>query len=152
MSFNTFYVTIKNGSPDPARFMLFWEPPSAAPSSPTHFSNIWQTSPCLDPGDSSVSFKLTDEYFAILGTSLEPIAEGVRPWTSASHPVELGPPHGTTAYLTVADDSPKWAKFDALSPPGSFTIECDGSFQWPNPSQFSAVLFPHSCFRELSRD
>ncbi|MCJ1431955.1 hypothetical protein MMC27_001311 [Xylographa pallens] len=134
MSFHTFYITIKNESTDPARFMLFLEPPRAAPSSPTQFSNIWQTSPRLDPGDSSVSFKLTDEYFAILGTSLEPMAEGVRPWTSSSYPVKLTQTQGTTAYVTAPEDSPKWAKFDTSSPPGSFTIKCDDSFQTPNPN------------------
>jgi len=134
MSFNTFYITIKNESTAPARFMLFLEPPRAAPSSPTQFSNIWQTSPRLDPGDSSVSFKLTDEYFAILGTSLEPMAEGVRPWTSSSCPVQLRPTLGTTAYVTAAEDSPKWAKVDGSSPPGSFTIKCDDSFTASNPN------------------
>ncbi|MCJ1396175.1 hypothetical protein MMC18_009064 [Xylographa bjoerkii] len=134
MSFNTFYITIKNESTDPARFMLFLEPPRAGLSSPTQFSNIWQTSPRIDSGDSSVSFKLTDEYFAILGTCLEPMAEGVRPWTSSFHPVTLGPPHGTTAYMTAHEDSPNWAKFDELSPPGSFTIKCDDTFIMPNPN------------------
>ncbi|MCJ1405542.1 hypothetical protein MMC11_008770 [Xylographa trunciseda] len=134
MSFNTFYITIKNGSTDPARFMLFLEPPKADPSSPTQFSNIWQTSPRIDPGNSSVSFKLTDEYFAILGTSLEPMAKGVRPWTSSSYPVNLGPPHGTMAYVTSPEDSPKWAEVEEASAPGSFIIKCDDSFKTPNPN------------------
>ncbi|MCJ1318631.1 hypothetical protein MMC15_003961 [Xylographa vitiligo] len=135
MSVHTFYITIKNESTDPARFMLFLHPPRETPASPTQFSNVWQTSPRLDPGDDArVSFMLTDEYFAILGTSLQPMGPGVRPWTSSSHPVPLGPEVGTTAFVTAPDDSPRWAKFEASSRPGSLTVRCDDSVRTPNPN------------------
>ncbi|MCJ1377051.1 hypothetical protein MMC17_000141 [Xylographa soralifera] len=140
MPINTFSITIQNASHAPARFTLYLSPAGppppgpTPPSTPTQFANIWQTSPRLPSGDDSrVTFTLTDEYFAILGTSLTPMAAGVRPWTSSSVPVTLGPPQGSVACLTAPEDSPRWEPgVEALAAPGSFAIRCDGSFRLPN--------------------
>ena len=137
MAVNEYTITIKNESGSPMRFMLFLERPTPNDTSPTGFyNNIWQTSPQIPSGNSTVRFKITDEYFAILGTNPTPLQPGTRPWTSSAVPVTLGP-DGTSAFVTVPDDSPDWVseKFKKDAPAGSFRIVTDSNFRSPNESE-----------------
>jgi hypothetical protein len=141
---NTFQIVIKNKYGADKRFLLLQAIPSPTngPSGDV-FTNVYQRSPKIQSGESSVQFAMQQEYFAIIGTASKSDDGTHRVYTNSSLPIKLGP-GGTIATVTTQDNDPMWdvnvtaGKTTAIK--GGFAIVTDNSFTTDNPSKSFQTL------------
>ncbi|KAH7232872.1 hypothetical protein BKA59DRAFT_313137 [Fusarium tricinctum] len=137
---NTFQIVIKNKYGADKRFLLLQAIPSPTngPSGDV-FTNVYQRSPKIQSGESSVQFAMQQEYFAIIGTASKSDDGTHRVYTNSSLPIKFGP-GGTIATVTTQDNDPMWdvnvtaGKTTAIK--GGFAIVTDNSFTTDNPNPF----------------
>ncbi|KAB8748982.1 hypothetical protein FH972_026533 [Carpinus fangiana] len=133
-------ITITNQSNEPQEFLLFQNlpVPNGIPSEQV-FTNVYQYSGKIVNGEqSSTTFSIAKDYFAIYGSGKSSPDGKVRITTADSRSITLGP-NGSYRALSTFDDkiSPKWdeafAEGKKTDTPGAFTIKTDTTFQYPNP-------------------
>lgn len=145
---NAYTITIKNASLVKQSFMLFQSlpKPSNLPQSNV-FTNVYQRSNQIQgDGINKATFQITNEYWAVYGTSSQSTDGLVKISTSDSRKVTLGPAGSFFVLSTLPgdDDKPDGVSpfFDAAQAGtqttdagGAFTIRSDGSFSVLNPSK-----------------
>jgi len=145
MSANQYQITILNKTALDQQYLLFQTFPTANQQpTPTVYRNVYQASPIVPKptaqGEvSRATFNITEQWYAINGTSPSPLNANVTVNTSESLPVTVGSgsSSGTTLSLTTINSDGEDPKFDdsktsAAAPNGAFQIVADSSFQFPN--------------------
>ncbi|KAJ3545789.1 hypothetical protein NM208_g2337 [Fusarium decemcellulare] len=145
MATNQYQITIINKSNLDKQYLLFQTNPTQneQPSSNV-FLNVYQASAIVpgadnNGGTSSTTFKITKEWYAVNGTSPSPLNANVTVTTTQSEPVTLGGAsnQGTTLALTTVNSDGNDPEFDdsktqSTAPNGSFVINTDSTFSFPN--------------------
>jgi hypothetical protein len=140
----TFQIVINNKYGADKRFLLLQANPSPTngPSGDI-FTNVYQRSPKIQSGDSSVQFVIQQEYFAIIGTANKSDDGTHRVYTNSYLPTKLGP-GGTIAVVTTQHNDPMWdvsaAAGKTLAVKGGFAIVTDNTFTTDNPSKSFQTL------------
>ncbi|EWZ79063.1 hypothetical protein FOWG_16781 [Fusarium oxysporum f. sp. lycopersici MN25] len=141
---DSYSITITNASNSSKQFLLFQALPKPlnVPGDDV-FANVYQSSVNIEGnGESNVSFNMTNEWYAIYGTSNRSPDGKVRVSTSSSKPVSLGPDGSYNIITTYNKDgkSPEWkdAGGKTTAAPGAFSIATDGTFNFPNKLYFGA--------------
>lgn len=139
---DSYSITITNASNSSKQFLLFQAlpKPSNVPGDDV-FANVYQSSVNIEGnGESNVSFNMTNEWYAIYGTSNRSPDGKVRVSTSSSKPVSLGPDGSYNIITTHNKDgkSPEWkdAGGKTTAAPGAFSIATDGTFNFPSMYPF----------------
>ncbi|KFZ13843.1 hypothetical protein V502_06413 [Pseudogymnoascus sp. VKM F-4520 (FW-2644)] len=140
MSVSTYSIQVYNDSGIPQNYLLFQSAPQLSGDA-TVFTNVYQQSQQIPSGDgSNVTFNMTNQYYAVIGTAPTPIDKGVKVNTSSYIPVQLSSASqgGTKAVMTTSgggtgcsfDDSAQTLESDIEN---TFEIETDDSFGYPSP-------------------
>ncbi|KAF7552104.1 hypothetical protein G7Z17_g4546 [Cylindrodendrum hubeiense] len=126
-------IKINNESGNDGSFLLFQSPPTPTSSV---FKNSYKASHRISGNDSSITFQMSKDCFAIFGTEGEDGGGAVKVSTTSHRAVKLGP-GGSAVALTTVDGYPMWDDKQAVGniadTPGSFCIITDDSFSTPNP-------------------
>ncbi|GIK03443.1 hypothetical protein Aspvir_007513 [Aspergillus viridinutans] len=136
----TYTIQVYNNSDAQQNYLLFQTVPVVSGSSNV-FANVYQASGPIQSGNySQVTFQMTDEFFAVYGTSPTPLGDKVRVTTGSAESVPLSsgevPPlnAGTTCVMTTTESEyPTWATVSQTqkTEPNAYCISCDGSFNYP---------------------
>lgn len=141
----TYSITINNKSFAKQAFMLFQSipRPSNLPQNNV-FTNVYQRSPqIVGDRDSKAVFQITNQYWAVYGTSKKSDDGMVQITTSDSREATLGP-QGSLFVLGTMEGND--GKPDGVSPEfktedksttagGAFTVRTDGTFSVLNPGK-----------------
>jgi hypothetical protein len=136
----TYEITILNESGSSHAYFLFAETPQVS-NSPSVFQNIWMAAPPIvsrSDGSSQMKFTINTQYYAVCGTSVQPLGSNVAIATSDYESVQLGAeaqPGTTLNFTTIGGANFPEPLPTPTGPDGGFTIQADRSWSEPDPSK-----------------
>ncbi|RPB18617.1 hypothetical protein L211DRAFT_719055 [Terfezia boudieri ATCC MYA-4762] len=103
----TYTIKVINGSTARQEFMLFNAQPALSSSVGKAYTNVWVKSPSVMYPHGHATFVITDEDFAVCGTTPQALANGVVVTTGDYQAVSVtGSSPGTKAIVQVVDGGP----------------------------------------------
>lgn len=134
----TLTISVANKSKAMQNFYLFQEKPRVPGVDEAQiFSNAYGVASTIQP-PGIATFTINHTYYALCGTSTNPLAEGVTVSTVIPENVVLGTGKGdaTLARLTTKEQRPLWQRPpQTLKALNGFGIQTDGSFPYPSESK-----------------
>ncbi|KAJ5190130.1 uncharacterized protein N7498_009115 [Penicillium cinerascens] len=133
----TYEITIQNESGSSHAYCLFAETPQVSNSSSV-YQNIWMAAPSIvsrTDGSSQMRFTINIQYYAICGTSDQPLGSNVAIATSDYEKIQLGTEdqQGTTLNFTTIGGANFVEPLPTpTGPNGGFTIQADRSWSEPD--------------------